>query len=164
MIELLFKKNYLAMIENSVKGENWMFRNFYIRQDGVEKDVLENGGLSCSTFVSSLLYLQNSSLEFLKKSRWIQFTHANVSSTIKDMLASGWYEIKDLRPGAVLVWEQKNGNDDNMPHEHNGFCVSETEAISNDSKGTGFPWRHHVTYNDTRKVEKILWHPELDNG
>ena len=150
------------MIENSVKDKNWMFRNFYILQDGVEKDALENGGLSCAVFVSSVLYLFNSLLEFRKKPHWIGFTHANVGSTEADMLRNGWHELSELRPGAVLVWEQKASQAD-QAHEHMGFCVSPTEAISNDSRGTGFPWRHHITYNDTRKIEKILWHPELDN-
>lgn len=155
-MNLLFKKNYLTQIENSAKGENWMFRNFFIIQDGVEKDALEDGGLSCSAFASSILYLFNSVLEFLNKPHWIKFTHANTESSVKDMLEHGWYEIKDLKPGAVIIWEKQK-------HEHMGFCVSDVEAISNDSKGTGFPWKHHITYNGTRKIEKILWHPELDN-
>ncbi len=144
------------MIENSVKGENWMFRNFYIQQDGVEKDVLENGGLACASFVSSILYLQNSVLEFLKKPKWLEFTHANATSTVRDMMQDGWYEIKDLRDGAVLLWEKQNG------HAHIGFYISNDEAISNASNSTGIPTKHHVTYNDTRKIEKIFWHPSLD--
>ena len=143
------------MIENAGKGENWMFRNFYVEDAGIEKDLLESGGLSCSTFASSILYLHNSLLEFLGKPHWLKLTHANTKSTVKDMLENGWYEIKDLRPGAVLVWEEQN-----FPHM--GFCISEEEAISNDSKGTGFPWKHHVTYNNTRNIEKIYWHKELD--
>lgn len=157
MIEIPFKKNYLAMIKNAVRDKNWMFRNFFIVQDGVEKDALEDGGLSCAVFVSSILYLHNSLLEFLKKPHWIKFTHANVSSTVRDMLQNGWVEIGELRPGSVLVWEKQE-------HEHMGFCTSETEAISNDSQGTGFPWKHHITYNNTRQIEKILWHPDLDRG
>ncbi len=156
MIEHRFKKNYLMMIENAAKGENWMFRNLYIVQDGVEKDILKDGGLSCAVFASSILYLCNSLFEFLQKPKWLAFTHANTTSTVKDMLEHGWHEIQDLRPGAVLVWEKQN-------YDHIGFCVSETEAVSNDSQGKGFPWRHHITYNDTRKIEKILWHPELDH-
>ncbi|HEY4474885.1 MAG TPA: hypothetical protein VJC06_03120 [Candidatus Paceibacterota bacterium] len=162
-MKLLFKKNYLTMIENSAKGENRMFRNFYIVQDNIEKDAYEDGRWSCSVFVSSILYLQNSMLEFLKKEHWIKFTHANVESTTKDMIANGWYEIRELNPGAVIVWENKLGNDDNAMHFHNGFCINETEAISNDSKGSGLPHRHHIIYNGTRKIEKIYWHPELND-
>jgi len=164
MIEYLFKKNYLTMIKNAAKGQNFMFRNFFIVQDGIEKDASEDGGISCAVFVSSILYLHNSLLEFLKKPYWIKFTHANVPSTTKDMLECGWYEINGLRPGAVIIWEKRLGRDDNMWHEHNGFCISDIEAISNDSKGTGFPWKHHITYNGTRKIEKIYWHDNLDKG
>lgn len=145
------------MIENAAKGENWMFRNFYIHENGVEKDVLENGGLSCAAFVSSILYFHNSLLEFLRKPRWIKFTHANVASTKKDMLENSWYEIQELKPGAVIIWEKQE-------HEHMGFYVGNDEAVSNDSKGRGFPWKHHFTYNGTRKIEKIYWHDDLNNG
>ncbi|OFZ53384.1 MAG: hypothetical protein A3D92_14320 [Bacteroidetes bacterium RIFCSPHIGHO2_02_FULL_44_7] len=156
-IKIMLKENYLTMIKNAAKGQNFMFRNFFIIQDGIEKDALEDGGLACSAFASSILYLQNPVLEFLKKLKWIESTHANTESTVKDMLKNGWYEIKDFRPGAVLVWEEEQ-----FPHI--GFCVSETEAVSNDSKGTGFPWKHHITYDGTRKIEKIYWHPELDKN
>ncbi len=156
MIELPFKKNYLGMIQNSAKGENWMFKNFYILQDGVEKDSLENGGLSCAAFVSAVLYLNNSLLEFLKKSHWLSFTHATVNATAKDMLSNGWQEITELKPGSVLIWEKQEG------HDHIGFFLGGDEAVSNNSKEGAFPWKHHYTYNETRKIEKILWHPELD--
>src|SRR5436190_12041946 len=152
MIEYPLKKNYLGMIENAVKGENSMFRNFYMVQDGTERDALENGALSCAVFVSSILYLQNN----LLKELWLKSTHANVGSTIKDMVEHGWVETSELKPGAVVVWEQQAG------HEHIGFFVGGEDAISNDSRGTGFPHKHHITYNDTRKVEKILWHAALD--
>ena len=156
MIEYPFKKNYLAMIENAAKGENWMFRNFYIIQDGVERDALENGGLSCAAFVSSILYLQNPLLDAIQTPHWISSTRATVASLQKDMLQNGWVEIKELRPGSVLIWEKRE-------HDHAGFCVSQTEAVSNDSQGAGWPWRHDITYNGARKIEKILWHPALDN-
>ena len=146
------KKNYLAMIENAAKGQNWMFRNFYVTEDGIEKDVLSDGRWSCAAFVSSVLCLN----------KLIGDVHANVGSTERDMLASGWYEIKDLRPGAVLIWEKRLGDDDGEPHAHNGFYVGGDMAISNSSKQTGFPWKHHYTYDNTRKIEKIYWHSALD--
>lgn len=90
--------------------------------------------------------------------------HANVASTTRDMLKSGWFEIKKLKPGAVLVWESKVAKDDKAEHSHNGFYVGRNEAISNDSQVTGFPHRHHFAYNNTRKIEKIYWHSSLDFG
>jgi hypothetical protein len=166
MIELEFKKNYLTMIENAAKGQNWMFRNLYLKEDGIEKDALENGGLSCSSFVTSILYLQNSLLQALKKDAWIGSVRARVVSAEKDLLAHGWQEIQDVKPGAVLIWEQREG-DSSTAHEHIGFAISETEAISNDSRGTGFPFRHPLNQPSSvdtqpRKVEKILWHSYLD--
>lgn len=112
--------------------------------------------------VSHILYSFNSLLEFLGKEHWIKFIHLTVASTEKDMTEHGWYEIKDLRPGAILIWEKKDGHN-GEPHNHIGFFTGGEEAISNSSRGTGFPHKHHVTYNGTRKVEKILWHDDLNN-
>ena len=156
------------MIENSVKGgNNYLFRNLFVDADGKEIDILENGGNSCATFVSWILYLCNSTLEYTHKPRWIQFTHATVYSTEKDLLTNGWIETTELKPGAVVIWEKRNGTmleDSNIPKEHIGFYIGNDEGIRNDSKKNGFPSRHHITYNNTRQIEKIFWHPELDNG
>jgi len=161
MLKLLFKKNYLAQIKNSAKGENHLFRNFYIEKDDKTEDSLKNGKNSCAVMVSSILYLFNPLLEFVDKKRWIKYTHLTVASTGKDMAESGWYETKELKPGAVLIWEKKD-NRDGEPHNHIGFFWNGQEAISNDSRGTGFPHKHHYTYNGTRKIEKIYWHSYLD--
>jgi len=161
-MRLLFKNNYLTQIENSTKGENHLFRNFYVEKNGEIKDALANGKNSCAVMVSYILYSFNSLLEFLGKNRWIQYIHLTVASTEKDMAENGWYEIKDLRPGAVLIWEKKDGRD-GEPHNHIGFFIGGEEAISNDSRGTGFPHKHHYTYNGTRKIEKIYWHDELND-
>lgn len=149
-------KSLLVIVENSIKGgNNYLFRNLYADVDGKEVDILENGSNSCAVFVCLILLC----LELIKR------PHATVYATEKDLLASGWNEIKELKPGAILVWEKRDGTmleDQKIPKEHIGFYVGNDEAISNSSKATGFPWKHHVTYDDTRKVEKILWHPELD--
>ncbi len=168
IVRIKLLRSLLAMVENSVKGgDNYFFRNLYAEENGKEIDILEDGKNSCGVFVSWILYLCNSTLEFAKKSRWIQFTHATVYSTVKDMTENGWYETQELKPGAVIVWEPADATygllgDKSVRATHMGFYVGNDEAISNDSKGTGFPWRHHVTYNNTRKIEKILWHPALE--
>lgn len=161
-MNLLFKKNYLTQIENSAKGENHLFRNFYVEKEGEVTDSLEDGKNSCAVLVSYILYSFNSLLEFLGKKHWLRFIHMTVVSTEKDMIENGWFEIDNLKPGAVLIWEKKDGRN-GEPHNHIGFFIGNDEAISNDSKGTGFPWKHHITYNGTRKVEKIFWHFELDS-
>ena len=42
-------KSLLAIVENSIKGgDNYLFRNLYVDENGEEKDILENGGNSCA--------------------------------------------------------------------------------------------------------------------
>lgn len=160
-MNLLFKKNYLAQIDNSAKGKNYLFRNFYVEKEEETSDSLEDGKNSCAVLVSYILYSLNSQLEFMGKKHWIKFIHLTVASTEKDLIENGWHEINDLKPGAILIWEKRDGRN-GEPHNHIGFFIGGEEAISNDSKGTGFPWKHHYTYNNTRKIEKIYWHPYLD--
>ncbi len=161
-IELLQKKNYLAMIRNAAKGENHLFRNFFISIDGHERDALRDGALGCGVFVSSVLYLQNSSLEFMKKSKWIEYVHANVGPTEEDMERNGWHHhLDELREGAVISWVARVG-DDGTEHRHIGFYIGGDRAASNGSNTTHMPIEHHVTYDGTRKIDRIWWHPALN--
>ncbi|HZZ99393.1 MAG TPA: hypothetical protein VFK07_01655 [Candidatus Paceibacterota bacterium] len=150
-------KSLLAIVENSIKGgDNYFFRNLYASEDGKEVDILEGGRNSCAVFVSWILL----TLELIKR------PHATVHATENDLLASGWQEIKELKPGAVIIWEKLEGamyDGEKVPKEHMGFYVGNNKAISNDSKATGFPHQHDATYGGSRKIEKIFWHPELDN-
>jgi hypothetical protein len=159
--QILFKKNYLAMVRNAARGENNMFRNFYIVLDGQERDALKDGGLGCGTFVSSVLYLQNSSLEFMGRSNWISFTHANVIAVEKDIEANGWKVVDELKEGALVTWESKPG-EEGVQHLHMGFYVGNERAISNGSNTTHMPEEHHFTYDGTRKIIRIWWHTVLD--
>lgn len=148
---LLFP-TYLSLIEGAVGSS--MFRHSYAMVDGEERDILEDGDLSCAFFVSSILTITRLSKEI----------HATVSGTLRDMEASGWTNIAEPRVGAVLVWEaqeQARG-----PHEHIGFCISDTEAVSNDWI-TKVPTKQHITYgtredgSPVRAVTAIYWHPLL---
>src|SRR3990167_2875646 len=148
-------KSFLAIVENSVRGgNNYLFRNMYADIDGVEKDILEDGALSCAIFASAVLL----NLELIKK------PHATVSGAVKDMFESGWREIAQLGPGAVILWE-KIIFEDGKEHYHIGFYIGNEEAISN-SFADKCPRRHHITYGTNqdgapkRKIEKIYWHPE----
>jgi len=167
-MNLLFKKNYLTQIENSAKGENHLFRNFFVEKEGEIKDSLEDGKNSCAVMVSQILYSFNSLLGFKGKKQWISFIHLTVASTEKDMIENGWFEVKELKPGAVIIWEERIGRWDGLLHRHIGFYIGNHMAVSNDSKATGFPFQHPVDRPSSvdltpRKVKKILWHPELDN-
>ena len=152
-------KSFLAIVENSVRGgNNYLFRNMYADIDGVEKDILEDGALSCAIFASAVLL----NLELIKK------PHATVSGAVKDMLESRWYDVVQLKPGAVIVWEKIAFAGDEK-HSHIGFYIGDDQAISN-SFADKCPRRHHITYGTNsdgtpvRKIEKIYWHSELDNG
>lgn len=151
-------KSLLAIVENSAKGDNYLFRNLYADENGKEIDIFENGGTACCGHISWILL----ALELIKH------PHAAVYGTEKDMVTSGWYEIKELKPGAVIVWENKMSDrglqgEKNVELSHLGFYMGNDLAISNDSKGSGFPHKHHYTYNNTRQIKKIYWHDELND-
>lgn len=119
------------------------------------KDVIGNGSFACAYYVSSLLTLVK-----LTKGH----VHTTVTETIKDMLASGWYEIDTPIPGAVIVWAPKMASD-SIPHRHIGFSLGGERVVSTDGT-TGKPTKHHVTYGlidgkPVRGIEKILFHKSL---
>lgn len=145
-VQLLFKKNYLAMIRNAAKGENHIFRNLYAFVDGAEQDINKNGALACSFFVSSVLYIN----------KLIKDMHAGVAGLERDLEGSGWQKIDDLREGAVIIWER------NLEHLHSGFYIGNNRAVSNGSNATLMPEEHHATYDGTRKIDRIWWHPFLE--
>lgn len=157
IIPLLYE-SYIAVIRNSV-GTN-LFRNFYAKVGGEVKDILENGNLSCASFVSNVLWMF----------QLIKVSHGTVSSTVKDMLGSGWETVKEPQIGSVLVWEsQKDSSDDVMSgNKHIGFYIGNNLAISNSSKERS-PKIHHWTFGEKdrkpeRKIEIILHHPKLKPG
>jgi hypothetical protein len=161
VVKILKKKSYLAMIRNAAKGEMHLFRNLYATVDGVEKDILEDGQVSCASFVSSLLYFLNSVFEQEQKPRWIASSHATVSGTEKDLEQSGWVQIPELREGAVIAWEPIQFEHDGV-HSHIGFYIGNGRAISNMSNASGIPREHDATYDGSRKIVRIWWHPALD--
>lgn len=150
-VKLLRTKSYLAMIRNAARGENHMFQTLFAEVDGVEEDIVRGGARSCGLFVSGVLLMNGLIAEM----------HAGVGGLERDMRASGWQLIDELREGAVIVWEARPGTDGSM-HDHTGFFVGGEEAVSNDSNGTLIPHTHHYTYGNTRKIIRIYWHSKLD--
>jgi len=143
--------SYLKMIENSIGAR--LFQNLYIN-DGTRSDAVRGGRLSCAFFVSSIL----NNFGLLKE------PHARVESTLKDMQKFGWFEIKKLRKGAVLLWEAQKGQFG--IHKHLGFYLAKNMAISNSSKKR-VPVRHHWTFGKKsnksyRRIIGIYWHKKLD--
>lgn len=147
------KKTYLSLIKSAVGTP--LFRHLYCRVGKKKVDLLRNGDLSCAFFVSSILILQS----------LIKGVHTTVSSTVKDMEKFGWVEIKKPKIGSVILWGAWP-NRRNEPHQHLGFFIGGNQAISNVSARRS-PQVHHLTYGTkngqpARKVEKIFWHPSLD--
>ena len=145
------------MIENSL--ETKMFRNFYCLLDGQEKDILENGRLSCAVFVSSILVLHGL-IEGPPRA-----PHAMVKSLVKNMEDSGWQKTSQPCPGAVLVWEPMKSGE--RVNDHIGFYWKDTRAVSNGTQMNA-PMFHHWTYGQKengdpiRKVTAIYWHNKLE--
>jgi len=110
----------------------------------VRKRYFKNGELSCAYYVSCILKIFN--LIDSKIS-----PHSTVSGIIKNMMDNGWSATKKLTLGNILVWEKKSG------HEHLGFYLGKDNAISNCSNKKT-PIIHHYTYNNKRKIIKILTH------
>jgi hypothetical protein len=148
--------SYLKAIENSVG--TMLFRNLYFRINCEVVDILENGDLSCSAYISSILYLHDLITE----------RHVTVAGTVRDMLASGWYEIPAPKQGAIILWNLNTDDSGTQgKHEHLGFYVDAETAISNSSSERTVV-RHHPTYGTLengkprREVLAYYWNKKLD--
>jgi hypothetical protein len=142
------------MIFNAAKGENHLFRNLWASVDGIEADILRNGALSCVFFVSGVLYMN----------KLLGDMHAGDGGGLeRDMEASGWVQISHdhLKPGAVLTWEARAAHD-GKSHLHHGFYVGNDRAVSNGSNTTGMPEDHHYTFEHSRTILRVWWHPKLE--
>jgi hypothetical protein len=153
VVEVNLLKSYLARIQNSVGSK--MFRNLYAKVDGKERDILDNGSLSCAIFVSIILQ----SFELIKK------PHATVVELIKDMEVSGWKKSRNLKVGDVLIWEAIDQTGNGVKHLHVGFYVGNDKAISN-STDKRVPVKHHFTFGTKagkpkRRIIGIYRHKNL---
>ncbi len=143
-------KSYLQMIRNAVGSH--MFRNFYVLRDDKVFDAVQNGGRSCALFVSSILVI-------FKK---IGSFHNTVYSTVKDLKDSGWEEVKDLKPGDVIVWEAQER--ETGDYAHIGFHIGNGKAIST-SDDSGTPVVHHENQNSKwTEIARIYRMPEWHFG
>lgn len=135
-------KNLLAAIEASVGST--MFRKSFANRNGKTEDILQDGELSCSYYVSSIL----------KMFDLIDSQHATVYGTVNDLLGSGWKKARQPKAGDVVVWAPrltKTGE----AHPHIGFYIGNGTAINhNDEKRV--PMRHPVRY---RPVDYFLRNP-----
>lgn len=148
-LKRLIFKSYLKVIENSVNTN--IFRNYYAKIRGKIVDAMQDGYVSCAFFVSSILLIFN----------LIKNVHWTVEGTVKDLENHGWYRIRKVRKGCVLVWETVIGVKDKLPHKHIGFYIGNYQAVSNNPK-KGRPTCHHYTFNNKRKIEAIYWNKSLE--
>jgi hypothetical protein len=137
------RKTLLKLIENSVGTK--LFRNNYFFVNGKSKDILKNGELSCSFYVSSIICLLN----------LIKNIHTTVQGTIKDMEENGWYKIEKPRKGAVTLWDKNKRG-----HYHLGFYWDKNKAVSNVSSKKS-PNFHPLNYQG-RKILTFYYHKELE--
>jgi hypothetical protein len=145
LVAPLIFKSYLAVIENSPGTA--MFRQFYALVEGIEQEIMRNGDLSCAFFASTVLAMF----------RLIERGHGTVAGTIRDLEKAGWVTVEAPRRGAVVLWEAKV-DERGESHQHIGFAVSDSEAISNSSADRS-PARHPI---NTRPVQAIYWLPGLE--
>jgi len=149
-LKILIYQNYLQIIRASQGSK--MFRHLYVLMDEQKKDILENGQLSCAFFVSTVLKIFD----------LISRPHATVKNTVEDMLKNGWRPTEKLKPGNVLVWEEKEFSD-GTANQHIGFYFGQNKAVSNSYKKS-VPALHHFTFVQTktgqpkRKIIQILTH------
>jgi hypothetical protein len=136
-------QTYLQLVKNSPGTK--MFRNFYVRTaEQGEFDALDNGQNSCAFFVSSVLVIFNK----------LERIPGTVAQIVKDMEASGWEEVKKLKTGDVIVWENKKFHDG--WHEHIGFYVGSDRAISTSSHKK-IVAEHNLHFGKTnRPIKQIL--------
>lgn len=119
-----------------------MFRNLFLDVDGVKTDATADGDLSCAFYVSSVL----------KMFGCIKTLHATVSGTVKDLVESGWTEVRQPVVGSVIVWGE---SENSSGHKHIGFYLGEDQAVSNNSRKKT-PELSDWRFGGDRNVELIL--------
>lgn len=144
---------YLAMVSGSVGS--CQYRSLYVNKNGDNFDVINDGDLACAFYVSSILHTMN----LIKNG-----VHTTVQFVESDMTDSGWQKVEEPRAGAVVVWENKNG-DDGATHKHIGICLDEKFCVSTSPKERS-PIKHEiyglVHHNgQKRNVDSSYFHPTL---
>jgi len=112
-------ESYLEMIKNSVGSK--MFQSVFVHDGDNVVDVTDKGDLACANYVSSVLsHFRLIACPF----------YTTVDKTLEDMILSGWVPCDAAVAGAVVVWKGKACSD-GLSHKHIGFCLDETQAVSN---------------------------------
>lgn len=141
------RRTLLALVEGSVGGRTW--RHLYATTESGPIDLLEDGALACSYFVSSILLTAG----------LIKEMHATVAGCLKDLETFGWKETPRPKAGAIVVWEPQIEGD--ASHAHIGFYINERTAISNSTHRRS-PRRHALSFRGRRAVTGFWTHPDID--
>lgn len=141
---------YLTMVRAS-EGAT-MYRTLWADVDGVRRDILDNGRVSCAFYVCSMLF----------HFRLIEQMHATITGLEADLKRSGWRQVEHLVPGAVIIWE-KAVQEGGEAHEHVGIYLGEYLAVSHSDK-TKTPVIHERYFGsgkDLRRIRAIYVHDFL---
>jgi len=150
--KILKKETYLKMIGNSIGSK--LFNSIIAIDNGVEKDILNDGQVSCAVFVSNILFLNG----LLSKQR------ATINSLENDLLSLPQFQqISEVNykpeKGDMVIWESIKFNS-GSEHRHIGFILNSKEAVSTDYREKCVV--KHDIYRNTedstkiRKIEKVF--------
>lgn len=127
-----------------------------------EKDILNNGSVSCAYFVSNLLK------QFNLTAVW----RTNVPKVMDDLLDKWWHPMNpttdpsNIPAWSILVREWSYWETYWKIHRHIGFYMWDEKAISNNSihfTGLADAWlvpvQHHYTYKWQRQITHIFTRP-----
>lgn len=143
-IKFLLKESMVVAVLNSVGSKQ--YRNLFVEENGVARDALEDGNLSCGAHVSGILAAFG----------LIDEGHATVESTLRHMLKAGWQEVaagEEMQLLDVILWEPAVDADGSI-NKHIGFYVGSGKAVSNSSKKKS-PKLHSAIKGQPR-VEKVF--------
>lgn len=149
VVEKLVLESYVSMIHSSIGATVW--QHYYAKIDGHKHDIMEGGGNACAWFVSGILTMH----------KLIESSHATVDSTVNDLRNSGWIDIQEPQPGAVILYGSVTF-EDGSEHTHLAFYLGDDKAVST-SYTELVPVVHDWRYRDhsEREVTAIFWKPEL---
>jgi|AntAceMinimDraft_13_1070369.scaffolds.fasta_scaffold106820_2 hypothetical protein len=153
------KKN-LTCIAKNFEGSNG-FRNYF---DVNQKDILDDGDLSCAIYISTVLVM-------CRLTEGVSFTVSGLLTRIRNsdnFIEYAYTSIGDLLPGDIVVWDSLKDDQNKHVGIFLGGEFVDKNAISNRSS-QGSPGRHSVLYTGRDKgnnptVAKILKYFRLKEG
>lgn len=154
-VEPLMLESYLAFARGSAGSK--IFRSYFAKVNSKKMDITREGLLSCAVHISGIL----------KMFSLIGEMQLTVHRTLDAMERAGWRKIKNLRPGCVIVWAEKNADANRMKKDskfyatrirHLGIYLGRGQAVHNDGDKKKVPIIDRWNY---RPVEKFLWHKKL---